>query len=271
MIESTLGTYLRARRAAVAPGDAGLPNDGRRRVPGLRREEVAALAGVSTDYYVRLEQGRADRPSDQVLDAISRALRLGSAERAHLFDLARARAARGSSVRAEGVRPSLERAVTSITKAPALVMNQRTDLLAWNQLARALIADFPALEPRERNMARLIFLDPDAREIHPDWARAARDTVGILRMAVGQEPHDRRLVELVGELSLGSDAFRKMWSSHHVHEKTHGRKTFRHPDAGEVALEYESFAVPGQSGLMLVIYTAAPDSGAEEALRRLAG
>ncbi|WP_327064536.1 helix-turn-helix transcriptional regulator [Kitasatospora sp. NBC_01302] len=274
MIANSLGDYLRARRALVAPAEAGLPTTGRRRVPGLRREEVAELVGLSTDYYVRLEQGRAEHPSDEVLDALSRALRLGSAERAHLHDLARpprrAGAAAAATGRGEALRPALRQVVEAVPNAPAVIMNDRNDVLAWNRLAAALIADFPNLAPRERNMARRIFLDPDARDIHLDWDEAARTTVGMLRMAAGRRPHDPELVRLIGELSLGSDTFRKLWAGHHVHEKTHGPKHFRHPAVGEVMLNYETFQVPGAAHHLLVIYTAPPGSAAEEALNFLA-
>ncbi|WP_035850794.1 helix-turn-helix transcriptional regulator [Kitasatospora azatica] len=264
-IASSLGGYLRTRRALVSPADVGLPPTGRRRVPGLRREEVAELVGLSTDYYVRLEQGRADRPSAEVLDALARALQLSAAERAHLYDLARPR--RGAASRTEAaVRPALRQVVQAIPSTPALIMNDRNDVLAWNPLAAALIADFPQLRPHERNMARRIFLDPDARQVHPDWDEAARSTVGMLRMAAGRRPNDPALVRLIGELSLGSPAFRTLWATHYVHEKTHGPKRFRHPVVGEVALRYETFQAPGTAHQLLVVYTAAPGSPAEEAL-----
>jgi transcriptional regulator with XRE-family HTH domain len=278
MIATSLGDYLRARRALVSPADAGLPTTGRRRVPGLRREEVAELVGLSTDYYVRLEQGRADRPSDEVLAALGRALRLGSAERAHLYDLARpprratasasasASASAAGSGRGDALRSALRRVVESFPTTPAVIMNDRNDVLAWNRLAAALIADFPHLAARERNMARRIFLDPDARQIHLDWDEAARNTVGLLRMAAGRRPHDPELVRLVGELSLGSETFRRLWASHHVHEKTHGTKRLGHPAVGDVTLDYETFRVPGAAHHLLVIYTAAPGSPAEAAL-----
>jgi len=271
MIANSLGDYLRARRALVSPADVGLPPTGRRRVPGLRREEVAELVGLSTDYYVRLEQGRADRPSDEVLDALCRALLLGSAERAHLYDLARP-PRRGATTTAAGtgrgdvLRSALRQVVEAIPTTPAVIMNDRNDVLAWNRLAAALIADFPNLPPRERNMARRIFLDPDAGQIHLDWDGAARTTVGMLRMAAGRQPHDPELVRLIGELSLGSSTFRTLWASHHVHEKTHGPKRFRHPIVGDVILHYETFQAPGAAHHLLVIYTAAPGSPAEDAL-----
>ncbi|WP_344637521.1 helix-turn-helix transcriptional regulator [Kitasatospora cystarginea] len=270
MTANSLGDYLRTRRALVSPADVGLPPTGRRRVPGLRREEVAELVGLSTDYYIRLEQGRADRPSDEVLDSLGRALRLGPAERAHLYDLARpprravARAA--ATGRDAVLRPALRQVVEAIPANPALIMNDRNDVLAWNRLAAVLIADFPNLAPRERNMARRIFLDPDAPEVHLDWDEAARTTVGILRMAAGRRPHDPELVRLVGELSLGSAVFRKLWAGHHVHEKTHGLKHFRHPAVGDLTLDYQTFRAPGAAHHLLVIYTAPPGSPAEEAL-----
>ncbi|MFJ9841382.1 helix-turn-helix transcriptional regulator [Kitasatospora sp. NPDC101155] len=272
-LAGSLGEYLRTRRALLTPEEAGLPPTGRRRVPGLRREEVAELVGLSTDYYVRLEQGRADRPSDEVLDAIGRALRLGPAERAHLYDLARpprrSAAGRPAPGRPQELRPALRRVVEAMAATPALVMNDRNDVLAWNRLAAVLIADFPRLPPRERNMARRIFLDPNAPEVHLDWAEAARTTVGILRMAAGRRPHDPELVRLIGELSLGSAEFRTLWAGREVHEKSHGAKRFHHQAVGEIALDYESFRAPGAAHHLLVVYTAAPGSRAEEALSLL--
>ncbi|MFF0630236.1 helix-turn-helix transcriptional regulator [Streptomyces sp. NPDC004296] len=269
-IVNNLGDYLRARRALVSPADAGLPATSRRRVPGLRREEVAELVGLSTDYYVRLEQGRAHHPSDEVLDALGRALMLGPAERAHLYDLARpprrASATTAVTGRGEVLRSALRQVVEAMPTAPAVIMNDRNDVLAWNHLAAALIADFPHLPVHERNMARRVFLDPDAPKIHLDWDEAARTTVGMLRMAAGRRPHDPQLVRLIGELALGSETFRKLWASHHVHEKTHGSKRFRHPAAGDIALNYETFQVPGAAHHLLVVYTAPPGSPAEEAL-----
>lgn len=261
---STLGDYLRVRRAMVSLEEVGLPHTTRRRVPGLRREEVAELVGLSTDYYVRIEQGRAARPSDEVLEALSRALRLGPAERAYLFDLARP-----PRRVAEQPHPDLSRVIGAIPLAPAVIMNDRTDVLAWNRLAAALLADFPRLPRRERNMARRIFLDPDARDVHPDWDDAARTTVGMLRLAAGRRPRDAGLARLVGDLSLGSEHFRQLWASHHVHEKTRGPKRFRHPDVGELALQYDTFHAPGTSPQLLVIYTASPGTPAAEALALL--
>lgn len=273
MIADSLGEYLRLRRGQVTPADVGLPGTGTRRVPGLRRDEVAELVGLSTDYYVRLEQGRARRPSDEVLDALSRALRLGPAERTHLYDLARPPRrpvpTAGTSEQGAPPRAAVLRQVVEAVLTPAMIMNDRSDVLAWNDLAAALIADFPRLPPNERNMARQIFLAPDARQVHPDWDEAARTTVGILRMAAGRQPHDPRLVRLIGELSLSSDTFRALWARHHVHEKTHGRKRFRHPAVGEVSLDYQTFRVPGPAHHLMVVYTAAAGSPAAQALNFL--
>jgi hypothetical protein len=202
-----------------------------------------------------------------------RALRLGSAERAHLHDLARpprrGPATAAGTGRGDVLRSTLRRVVEAIPTAPAVIMNDRNDVLVWNRLAAVLIADFPHLAARERNMARRVFLDPDARQIHLDWDEAARTTVGILRMAAGRRPHDPELVTLIGELSLGNEIFRRLWAGHHVHEKTHGPKRFRHPAVGEVTLDYETFQVPGAAHHLLVVYTAPPGSPAEEALNLL--
>jgi transcriptional regulator with XRE-family HTH domain len=269
---TTLGGYLRARRAQVSPADVGRTSTSRRRVPGLRREEVAELVGLSIDYYVRLEQGRADRPSDEVLDALCRALLLGSAERAHLYDLARPVRRRATRVVADHprtLRDPLRQMVEAIPTTPAVIMNDRNDVLAWNHLAAALIADFPNLAVQERNMGRQIFLNPQSKVVHPDWEDAARTTVGMLRMAAGRHPHDPELVQLIGELSLSSPRFRTLWASHHVHQKTHGPKRFHHPNLGDIDLRYETFQLPDAADHLLVIYTAAPGSTSEEALNFL--
>lgn len=247
----------------------------RRRVDGLRREEVAEIVGLSTDYYVRLEQGRAQHPSAEVLDALSRALLLGPAERAHLLNLAqtprRPSAPSPEHRHRKPLRASLRHAVTSIHDAPAMVMNDRSDVLAWNHLATSLIADFPKLPPAQRNMARQIFLNPRAPEIHPDWNDAARTTVGILRMAAGRRPRDAALTNLIGELTVASQTFAKLWATQHVHEKTHGSKTFHHDLIGRISLTYETFLVPASDDhQVFVIYTAAPRSPEQDLLDRLA-
>lgn len=259
----------------VAPQEVGLPSTPRRRVAGLRREEVAEIVGLSTDYYVRLEQGRALHPSGGVLDALSRALLLGPAERLHLHNLAQTPARTIDSSpqhrRRDALRPSLRHAVYGIQDAPALIMNDRSDVLAWNGLAAALIADFPKLPPAQRNMARQIFLNPRAPEIHPDWRDAARTTVGVLRMAAGRHPRDTALKHLIGELAAGNPTFARLWRTQHVHEKTYGPKKFNHDLIGQISLNYETFHVPASDDHeVLVIYTAAPHSPEQDLLDRLA-
>lgn len=269
-----LGRYLRARRAMVTPQDVGLPPTPRRRVGGLRREEVAEIVGLSTDYYVRLEQGRAQHPSAEVLAALCRALLLGPAERVHLLNLAQT-PGRPSQVSPEhrhrnALRSSLRHAVAGIHDAPAMILNGRSDVLAWNDLATALIADFPKIPAAQRNMAWQIFLNPRAPEIHPDWNDAARTTVGILRMAAGRDPRDTALKHLIGELSVGNQTFAKLWATQHVHEKTHGPKKFHNKIIGEISLDYETFHIPASDDhQMLVIYTAAPHSPERALLDRL--
>ena len=259
MAVTELGLYLRTLRAMVRPEDVGLPDTGRRRVPGLRRAEVSRLVGLSTEYYVRLEQGRAERPSQDVLAAISRALRLGPAERAHLFDLARyPRPPRPS--RPQRLRDGLDFVVNGITEYPALLLNRGLDVLAWNPLAALVITDFARLPVAERNMARHVFLNPTARSFYVDWAAAARDTVGMLRLATRRPPIEERLVSLVDELTRRSADFAHLWETHHVHEKTHGDKLFRHPVVGDLTVRYETFLVAGQENHQLVVYTAPPGS-----------
>jgi transcriptional regulator with XRE-family HTH domain len=264
------GQYLRARRALVSPEAAGLAPAGHRRVPGLRRDEVAGLVGVSTDYYTRLEQGRVGRPSDSVLDALGRALRLGQAERTHLYNLAASPRRRQASRPRGAARAELVRVVDSILTGPAVIMNEHSDVLYWNALAAAVLADFPALPTSRRNMARLLFLDPAAPARHLDWETSVRDTVGILRLSAGRDPHAPGLAELIGELSLRSATFRELWASHHVHEKTHGRKRFHHPAVGDFELDYETLHVPGPEHQMVVVHTPVPGSASAQAISLLA-
>ncbi|WP_344633631.1 helix-turn-helix transcriptional regulator [Streptomyces glaucosporus] len=263
--ENPLGRFLRARRALVRPEDLGLPAGDRRRVAGLRREEVAVLAGVSTDYYVRLEQGRERSPSAQVVDALARVLCLEEEATAHLHRLARpvpAARRRTGARREERVGPHLLRMVESWHRTPAAVLGPRLNVLAQNTLCRALYdgrthADDPA---------RMVFLDPDAREFYPDWEKVALDTVAGLRAAAGAHADDPELVELVGELSLRSETFRSLWARHDVRSKTHGTKRFRHPLVGELTLEYESLTVNSAPGRQLLVYHAEPGSPSEQAL-----
>jgi transcriptional regulator with XRE-family HTH domain len=268
MDQGDLGDFLKTRRARIRPEDVGLQSFGRRRVPGLRREELAQLAGVSFDYYVRLEQGRAGHPSEAVLDAIARALRLDEAERAHLFDLTKP-VRRRRAPRAERVRPEVRRLVDTLHDLPAMVIGRRMDVLAWNRLAAALLGDWGALPREQRNTARHFFLDEGARRLYRDWDENARATVGWLRLAAGRHPDDAGLAELVGELSMKSEEFRRLWPRHDVREKTHGKKRFQHPIVGPLTLAYESLALPGDGDQTLVLYTAEPGSKSETALRLL--
>lgn len=270
---SELSQFLTSRRAKVTPDQAGLPSYGQRRVPGLRREEVASLAGVSVEYYKRLERGNATGASDQVLDALADALKLDDAERAHLFDLARAASPiaprRPSRPVQQRVRPTVQRILESIT-APATVSNMRCDYLAANPLGRALYA--PLFESREQppNSARFTFLDPAAQEFFVDWEKAAKDLVGALRAMAGRNPYDRALSGLVGELSTRSDAFRTWWAAHNVRYHQTGTKRLHHPVVGELELSYEVMELVADTDLRLAVFTAEPGTRSEEALNLLA-
>ncbi|MQY03424.1 helix-turn-helix transcriptional regulator [Actinomadura macrotermitis] len=265
---SELAEFLRSRRARLTPEEAGLPPfGGRRRVPGLRREELAQLAGVSVDYYVRLEQGRAANVSQEVLGAVARALRLDDAEHAHLRNLAQPR--RRAPVRRERVRPQVQRLLDVAEGAPSYVIGQWGDTLAWNRLAAALFVDFGALAPRDRNWLRMVFLNEEMRSRFTDWPTKARETVAFLRMRAGEDPEDPYLTELVGELSLKSPDFRRWWAGHDVKEKGRGRKPLRHPIVGDLVLDYETLRLPEDPGQTLVTYLAEAGSPAEEALRLL--
>ncbi|TCK27531.1 helix-turn-helix domain-containing protein [Pseudonocardia endophytica] len=264
--------FLASRRSRITPERAGLAaKPGTRRVPGLRREEVAELAGLSVDYYVRLERGRATNPSASVLDGIARALRLDEAERAHLFDLAGVtpdahRARRNPPQRPH---PGLLRVLDTIEHVPAMIFGRRMDVLAANRLARALIIDFDALPLRDRNIARFVFLDPAARTLYPDWAAVAEDIVYGLRLDAGRDPHDPRLTELVGELTVADPDFGRWWSTHDVRRRTGGVKRFRHPIVGALTLHYDRLTVPDVTDQRLSIYSPEPGSESAQALRLL--
>jgi transcriptional regulator with XRE-family HTH domain len=265
--------FLASRRAKVTPEQAGLPvYGGTRRVPGLRREEVAILAGVSVDYYTRLERGNLGGVSESVLEALARALQLDDAERAHLFDLARAA---GPTTRTrqrsaqQKVRPSVQRILDAMTGAPAFVQNGRLDVLAENPLGRALYSEMYADPLRPANHARFIFLTPRSREFYADWERAANDTVAILRSEAGRDPYDRALSDLVGELSTRSDEFRTRWAAHNVRIHRTGVKHFHHPVVGDLGLTFEMLALSADPGLNLLTYSAEPGSRSEEALNLL--
>ncbi|WP_432840739.1 helix-turn-helix domain-containing protein [Dactylosporangium sp. CA-092794] len=269
-----LKEFLRSRRARLRPEEFGIADTaGGRRVPGLRREELARLAGVSVDYYVRLEQGRSLNPSAAVLDAIARALRLDDAERAHLFDLARPPAVpRRPPRRPQRVSTATYQLLETLDQAvsPALVLGRRMDVLASNHTARALIADFNALPARRRNYARFVFLDDAARDLHPDWASVAADTVAALRLDAGRHADDPELSALVGELSVHSAEFRRWWADHEVLARTSGTKLYRHPLVGELTLTYQALKPPEDPDQTVFVYTAPPGTPAHTALRLLA-
>ncbi|MFF7652692.1 helix-turn-helix transcriptional regulator [Streptomyces sp. NPDC007983] len=261
MSKSELGCFLQARRAGVSPASAGLTDLGRRRVPGLRREEVAALVGLSTDYYVRLEQGRGGRPSESVLDAIAHVLLLDDTQREHLYHLAHPPRRRGPAQGAgqERMADSTRMFLETLT-VPALVMTRSTQVIGWNDLACALFTDFAALPERERNTAWLMFLDEDLAARHRDWEGSARETVGILRMTAGENPDHPELSTLVGDLAARSETFRQLWAEHHVHEKASGIKLLRHPELGDIDLTYVTWTTPASPNQMLVTYTPEPGS-----------
>ncbi|MDP9947515.1 MULTISPECIES: helix-turn-helix transcriptional regulator [Streptomyces] len=270
--------FLTSRRAKITPELAGLPAGPRRRVPGLRRGEVAALADVSVEYYAKLERGDLSGVSPAVLEALARALRLDDAERAHLANLAQA--AEGSDAltrprrRTAGPRwtphRSLQWTLDAITAGPAFVRNGRMDVLAANPLFRAFYADLYATPGNQRNLARFTFLDPASRRFYPDWDAFADVTVAIVRTEAGRNPHDKDLHDLVGELSTRSDEFRTRWGAHNVRHHSTGTKHFHHHAVGGLALAYEGLDMASAPGLNLTVYTAEPGSPSEEGLRLLA-
>ncbi|MEU0880196.1 helix-turn-helix transcriptional regulator [Lentzea sp. NPDC005914] len=264
-----LSEFLRSRRARLSPDDVGLPQYGRaRRVPGLRREELAQLAGVSVAYYTRLEQGNGRNVSTEVLDSIARALRLNDAERAHLRNLTHSKPGKKRAARTH-VRPALQHLLDSVG-VPAYVGGRRSDIHAWNSMAAALFGDWGALEPRDRNWARLIFLRPSYQELFVNWQEKAADVLGFLRMDAGCYPDDPELAALVGELSVKSDLFRQLWAKHDVKEKTFGVKKMRHPLVGELSLSWETLRLPNEPDLFFTTYHAEPGTASAEALQLLA-
>ncbi len=272
---SEVREFLMSRRARVTPEQAGIETfGGRRRVEGLRRDEVARLAGVSVDYYTRLERGNLRGVSDVVLESVARALLLDAAEREHLLDLARtanpvgARPQRGHGD--TPVRPELQYLLDAITTAPAFIQNNRMDLVAANALGYAMYAPMVAGSAGPANFSRHIFLDPASHDFYPDWDRAAWTNVTILRREAGRSPHDRRLQALVGELSTRSERFRELWASHDVRRHYAGQKTFRHPVVGDLELHYQTLELHGDPGLGMTVYTATPGSPTEESLHLLA-
>lgn len=268
-----LADFLRRARSKVDPSGAGLPADGRvRRVPGLRREEVAFLAGVSTDYYTRLEQGRRITPSASVLAAIAGALQLDDAGRRHLTDLvgpaATARRNRVPSV--QRVRPQLHQLLESFTGHPALILGRRSDVIAGNPMAGALFTDFERLRPAERNYVRWMLLDRGARELFVDWEEQARGAVESLRLDIGTDPQDLAARELVADLAAQSPEFLRWWEDHGVYQRTHGSKRLRHPVVGELTVSYESLTFPGEPGQTLFLYATEAGTASRQAMDLLA-
>jgi transcriptional regulator with XRE-family HTH domain len=265
--------FLKTRRARVSPEQAGLPAYGaKRRVPGLRREEVALLAGISAEYYTRLERGNPRGVSESVLDGIARALQLNEAERAHLFDLVRAaNASRGPARRPaqQRVRPSIQRLLDSMT-IPAFVQNGRLDVLYGNRLGRALFPDLFVDPARPANGARNVFLNPRSPDFYKEWDTIANDVVSMLRAQAGRDPYDRGLTDLIGELSTRSEDFRVRWARHDVRFHRSGTKHFHHPVVGDLTLTYEALEPPGDPGQTIFVYIAEPDSPSQEALDLLA-
>ncbi|MEU9664887.1 helix-turn-helix transcriptional regulator [Streptomyces bobili] len=267
-----LSEFLRTRRARLKPEDVGLPDFGRhRRVPGLRREELAQLAGVSVAYYTRLEQGNGRNVSAEVLDSIARALRLTDAEHAHLTHLAKPKQHKKKpAARAQQVRPALRQLLDLMDGVPAYIVGRRAEILAWNRMAAAVFGDWGELPVAERNWARLVFLRPDYRDLFVDWEQKAIDIVCTLRMDAGCYPDDPRLSALVGELSVKSEDFRRLWATHDVKDKAYGVKLLHHPLVGELSLNFEGFRLLGETEQTMVSYHADPDSPSADALRLLA-
>jgi len=271
--KSEVREFLTSRRARITPEQAGVTAYGERRVPGLRREEVAVLAGVSVDYYTRLERGNLSGVSEGVLEALARALQLDEAERAHLFDLARAAQPTTPARRRrrrQQVRPGVQRMLDAMTGAPAFVSNARLDILATNRLGRVLYAEMFEGAVQPPNTARFTFLDPSATDLYVDWERVANEVVAILRSGAGRDPHDRDLSDLVGELSTQSETFRKLWAGHNVRIHDTGVKKFHHPVVGDLSLTYETTQLSADTGLTMFAFTAEPGSKSEEGLNLLA-
>ncbi|WP_020137881.1 helix-turn-helix transcriptional regulator [Streptomyces sp. 351MFTsu5.1] len=270
-MDGDLGDFLRSRRARIRPEDVGLPSYGRRRVPGLRREEVAQLAGVSVDYYIRLEQGRGPSVSDAVLDSIARVLRLDETERTYLHTVARPpkkeRDGRRRSAR-PGIRAGIRLLLDSMDRTPAFVLGPAMEALAWNDLGDALHG-FSRLPADRRNIVRHLFLEPEARDLYPDWATVAAQCVATLRLSAGTHADHRELRDLVGELSLKSEDFRRLWADHQVRACMYGTKRLLHPVAGPLTLSYESLTLPETPEHTLVVYTPEPGSETAERLALL--
>jgi transcriptional regulator with XRE-family HTH domain len=273
-VRGQIREFLSTRRAGISPEQAGLPvyHPARRRVSGLRREEVALLAGISGEYYTRLERGNATGISESVLDGIARALQLDEAERTHLLDLLRTAGTTRTPRRRpapQRVRPTVQRVLDSMIGTPAFVLNGRLDILTANQLGCALYSPVYADPVRPPNNARFVFLDPRAAEFFRDWNKVANDTVALLRAQAARDPYDRELSDLIGELSTRSEDFRGRWAAHNVRIHSSGVKLLHHPVVGDLDLPYESFPLAADPGQSLLTYTAEPGSPSQDTLNLL--
>ncbi|MFD8519052.1 helix-turn-helix transcriptional regulator [Streptomyces capillispiralis] len=268
-----LGDFLRARRDRLHPRDVGLEPGGRRKVTGLRREELALLAGLSTDYYQRMEQGREVRPSDDVLDALAGALGLDEAERRHLFGLARAarRPVPARPDRGPERVPDSTRRLLWVMDTPAVVLGRHLDLLAWNPMAEVLLGSPDGYPPDRLNMLLLLFDDTQTGERScPDWERQALEYIGMMRAAVATDPTHPRATAIIGELSIRSAEFRRLWARHDVRVSVSGTKTFRVPEVGDVVLDWDTYPLPGRPGPVMLVFTAEPGSADADRLHLLA-
>ncbi|MEV7607368.1 helix-turn-helix transcriptional regulator [Paenarthrobacter sp. NPDC089322] len=265
------GKFLKAMRARLSPEVAGAQESGgSRRVPGLRREEVARLSGVSTDYYTRLEQGRNIHPSKAVLDAVARALRLDAGEQAHMVDLLEhCASAAANPGPAQKVRPALRQLLDAVGDVPALVLGRRADVLAANRMAHLLLVDFASLPAPERNLTRWIILDPAAQALFRDWKTVAAEAVGALRMDVGRHPNDPRTNQLVGELAVHSEHFRQWWAGHRVASRSAGTVRLHHAVVGDLELNFETLGLPDDPDQQLRFYSAKAGSPSSDALTLL--
>ncbi|KRE64192.1 XRE family transcriptional regulator [Arthrobacter sp. Soil736] len=265
------GKFLKVMRSRMTPEQAGIPSGpGARRVPGLRREEIALLADVSTDYYTRLEQGRNIHPSRAVLNSVARALNLDPGEQAHMLDLLENCAtSRRSHIPAQAVRPALRQLLDAAGNVPALILGRRADVLAGNRLAFLLLADFPAMPAAERNLTRWILLDPLARELFSDWKAVASDAVGSLRVDIGRHPDDGGSNQLVGELAVQSEHFRRWWAGHRVATASAGTVRLRHPVVGDLELNVENLVLPDDPDQVLRMFSAKPGSPSADSLTLL--
>ncbi|MFD9737663.1 helix-turn-helix transcriptional regulator [Umezawaea sp. NPDC059074] len=268
-----LGDFLRTRRDRMRPEDAGLPGySGRRRVPGLRREELAVLAKVSVAYYTRLEQGEAGNVSVDVLESLARALRLTDSEREHLLRLAGPTRARPTAIPPSSRRivPSLQRLLDGVNDIPAYVCGRGAEILAWNPMAAALFGDWARLPRSDRNWARMIFLHPGYRDLFVEWEQKQRDAVAALRLEAGRHPDDKPMSDLIGELLVKNDVFRRLWATHDVKEKRNGIQLLRHPLVGDLVLNYDAFRAAENEEQSLVTYYAEPGAPSADALSLLA-